>query len=367
MTTTVSELKLPEYLVAPETYCGAPIEWVTPDEAGFMFMDDPDGSKKSLIGMLDRKSEFSTSTVALACAARPVEQSVDQGYVSPLSQPENIRKPYTGHMTSYQEQLYPPDVQVLLLPSNGCFTPQEITQLVQTTKIISIFGGSHLGPQFMGPATPTYQAELDGGYDDDRDQNEQIMLREALRMEKPLIGVCRGFQGGVASLIAYMENIQTSDDMETLEGLFVQAEPHHRPQTEGTIAHHPLMNVLPADMRDLCPWLEGYQPVSYHSIKTPYGFLQRRNNNGVSYEEELRGRGWVIAALDGTDDIELADRAVEMLIHIDEGGLVDGYLTQYHPEKRTNPGGEEQQQWHDQHQWSAAIVKHAVTQTDEPS
>ncbi|MEN9327687.1 MAG: Peptidase [Candidatus Parcubacteria bacterium] len=345
MVTESTQLAQTEFDTATETYCGTPIEWATADDSGFMSMMDADGTKKSLMGMLDRKPAYTAASVVLAGAARPAE------------------KPYTGHMTTYQQHLYPETAQLLFLPANRTFTDEEIVQLVQTTNLIGIFGGSHLGPEFMGPATPTYNAELDGGYDHDRDHNELIMLREAVRTEKPVIGICRGLQAGIAALITHIEDFQTVDDMANLEGLFTPAEPHHRPQHKGSILQHPLMNTLPDHMKKLCPWLEGYEPVSYHSLKIPYGYLQNHSKNGQSYEQELKALGWFVAAIDGTDGIELNQRAVEMLIHIDQTGDVDGYLTQYHPEKHTTLSSEEQQQWHDQHMWSAGIVNRVIAHT----
>lgn len=321
-----------------EQYCGIPIERVGANPDGYLRISDPAGNKRVLIGNI---TSDPLSPVVLSSAAR-------------LPGGE-----YTGHKAAPQDYLVGPEAQVLMVPANATFTDEEIEQLVTNARMIAVFGGSHPGPNMTGRAASTYKMELDGGYDIERDRIEFRMLQKAIELDKPLLGVCRGFHAGVAMLIANIEGITRPEEMHELGPIFTPAEPHHRAEPEDPFLTHSLMQTLPAEMRHLCPWIEGYTPVTYHNLKITYGYLQTISKRGLTYEEELRNRGWYVAAVDGTENVPNMNRAVEMLIRMNGKGEVDSYLIQSHPEKPA-PGTRQQNEWHAQQQFSQRVTRNAM-------
>ena len=321
-----------------EDYCGTPIERVGANPDGYLQILDPGRNKHVLIGNITSNPQ---SPVVLSSAAR-------------LPGGE-----YTGHKAPPQDYLVGPAAQVLMVSANATFTERDIEQLLENAKMIAVFGGSHPGPNMMGSTAPSYRMELDGGYDDERDRIEFHMLRHAVALEKPLLGVCRGLHAGVAMLLANIEGISRPEDMHELGPIFTPAEPHHRAEPEEPFLTHPLIQTLPPDMRHLCPWIEGYTPVTYHNLKITYGYLQTESKSGLTYEEELRNRGWYVAAVDATEDVLNKDRAIEILIRLNGNGEVDSYLIQSHPEKPA-PSITQQDEWHAQQQFSQRVTRNAI-------
>ena len=321
-----------------EDYCGIPIERVGANPDGYLQILDPGRNKHVLIGNITSNPQ---SPVVLSSAAR-------------LPGGE-----YTGHKAPPQDYLVGPEAQVLMVSANATFTDEEIEQLVTNARMIAVFGGSHPGPNMTGSSAPSYRMELDGGYDDERDRIEFHLLQKAIELDKPLLGVCRGLHAGVAMLLANIEGITRPEDMHELGPIFTPAEPHHRAEPEEPFLTHPLIQALPPDMRHLCPWIEGYTPVTYHNLKITYGYLQTKSKRGLTYEEELRRRGWYVAAVDRTEGVLNKDRAIEILIRLNGNGEVDSYLIQSHPEKPA-PGTRQQPHWHVQQEWSQGVARIAM-------
>lgn len=322
-----------------EQYCGIDVRRIPVDGDGYLCLHDPRGDSHVLIGNITSDPQ---SPIVLSTAAR-------------LPGGE-----YTGHKAAPQDLLIGRRAQVLMIPANATFTNVDITKLVAHAKMIAVFGGSHPGPNMMGRAAPTYKVMEDGGYDSERDRIEFQMLQNAIALEKPLFGVCRGFHVGVAMLLANIEGIEHPEDMYRLGQIFTPAEPHHRAHPGKPVLTHPLMQTLPEDMKHLCPWIWDYSPVSYHNLKITYGYLQTVCQcTGLSYEQELRNRGWYVAAVDGTNDVPVEDKAIEMLVRVDENGDIDSYLIQSHPEKPA-PTPLQQPNWYEQQYWSQEVAGHAV-------
>lgn len=324
-------------LTQERPHLGFPVVRAHSNEAGFLQCPDPDRNKRVLLGNAESNPILPIVISTAAC----------------------LPNKYTGHMEVPQTHLVGPVAQVLMIPSNRAFSAEEIRGLVRASPLVAIFGGSHPGPGMVGGIAPTHQKERDGGYDTDRDWIEFHMIREAIRLGKPLMGVCRGFQTILTMLCADIEGIPTPEDMDKLGKILVPAAQHHRAEPDAPYRTHPLQETLPEDMRHLCPWIAGFEPVSHHSIQVPVSALRQTASNGQTFEANLRKRGWLVAAVDGTPEKLDQDRSVEVLIHVNEGGDVDGYLVQSHPEKPA-PGRPQQKQWYAQHRWSQEIVQRAI-------
>lgn len=317
-------------------FCGHQIEFTHKDEKGLFSIRDTYGDRKVLIG--NREHRFAPK-MALASAA-------------------TLPDGRTGHMATYQEGLFGQTNHVLMVPANGTFL-EGMGVLVKNANVIGAFGGNHPGPNFMGSAAPSYRVGLHGGYDHKRDTNEFTMLQHAIELGKPIVAVCRGQQTVLALLLAHAQGIDNPKDMHHIGcDIFEPAERHHSPSDDGSIHTHPLLNILPQDLRHLCPWLQGFTPVSNHLLKTTLGFMQGKvPGRSHTREDLLREKGWHIAAVDGTEGIRDHDRAVELVVRLNGGREIDSWLMQGHPEKPNPLRTEQQAQWHAQHMWSQQLLR----------
>lgn len=130
----------------------------------------------------------------------------------------------------------------------------EPAEMMEFDSALVIWGGSDISPDFYGHPLSRRCAPYAGR----RDRVEWALLREAIDMEIPIIGVCRGAQMLCAMAGGYL-----------LQDVNGHAGPHHEVTTyEGkkfmvNSLHHQMMAGLEKTEHELIAWTEGRRGAPY--------------------------------------------------------------------------------------------------------
>ena len=186
---------------------------------------------------------------------------------------------------------------VALLPPGEAGEPEE---LLAPFDGLLLAGGGDIEPARYGAADHPAQY----GTDPDRDQLELALARAAVRMELPVLGICRGVQllnvafGG--TLVQHLEDgdspvVHRDEAKQALHGLRVEpgsrlAEALGQAEAEGLSHHHQALDRLG----------EGFRPVAW----APDGLVE-----GIERDD-----GWTVGVLWHPESTAAADPVQQRLL-----------------------------------------------------